>query len=122
MKKVIATLLTAAIAVSMISGCNKNKLTEDPTDTTSSSDTATDTSSTWEPQNFDELYGNQLPNYLNHQYYFDGKAVPMTESNYYFINSFIELANTVSQGYYTATTMGYIEISSADEIFEMPLF
>lgn len=113
MKKVIATLLTAAIAVSMISGCNKNKLTEDPTDTTSSSDTATDTSSTWEPQNFDELYGNQLPNYLNHQYYFDGKAVPMTESNYYFINSFIELANTVSQGYYTATTMGYLDLSAA---------
>ena len=73
MKKVIATIVTAAIALSMVSGCGKNtKLTEAPSDPTASSDASSDTSSTWEPQNFDELFGNQLPNYLNHQYYFDG--------------------------------------------------
>ena len=113
MKKVIATVVTAAIALSMVSGCNKNtKLTEAPSDPSASSDVSTDTSSTWEPQNFEELYGNQLPNYLNHQYYFDGEAIPMNESNYYFINTFIELANAVSQGYYTATTMGYLDLAA----------
>lgn len=114
MKKVIATIVTTALALSMVSGCNKNtKLTEAPSDATASSDASAGTSSTWEPQTFDELYGNQLPNYLNHQYYFDGEAIPLTESNYYFINTFIELANAVSQGYYTPTTMGYLDLAAA---------
>ena len=114
MKKVIATVVTAAIALSMVSGCNKNtKLTEAPSDPSASSEVTTDTSSTWDPQTFEELFGSQLPNYLNHQYYFDGKEVPKTVSNYYFITSFIEIAtNYVSQGYYTATTMGYLDLAA----------
>lgn len=42
-------------------------------------------------ESVETIYGNQLPNYLNHQYYFEGQPVPMTESNFYFIDTFSEL-------------------------------
>lgn len=65
-----------------------------------------------EPETFEELYGNQLVNYLNHQYYFDGEAIPVNESNFYFINSFLELGNYANMGYTPATTLNYLDLAA----------
>ena len=65
-----------------------------------------------EPQSFEELYATQLTTFLDHQYYFDGTAIPKTESNFYFINSFLDLSGYASMGYYPATTLGYIDLAA----------
>lgn len=49
-------------------------------------------------ETFEERYGSQLQGYLNHQYYFDGKAIPMNESNYYMIHEFVEFNKMALQG------------------------
>ena len=64
MKKIGAIILSAALAATMIAGCNTDPAKKE----------------------IDKNYGPQLWNYLNHQYYFDGEAIPVSESNFYFIN------------------------------------
>lgn len=113
MRRQIAFILTAAIAVTMFAGCNKETLTEGstlPSDTS-----ATDTSSdgpAYDLPTFEEYYGPQLQNYLDHQYYFDGEAVPNAVTNFYFINEFEEMSSYAYYGYYPATTMGRIDLSA----------
>lgn len=122
MKRIGALILSAAVATSMIAGCTKKMTETDPTIATSET-SAVLTSEPAEtsaavatepegPQSFEELYGNQLMNYLNHQYYFDGEAIPVEESNFYFINSFLDLSNYASMGYYPAITLGYIDLAA----------
>jgi len=91
MKKAGAIILSTAIIATAIAGCGN-----DPT-----------------RKAFEEIYGPQLYGYLNHKYYFDGQEIPTTETNFYFINSFIELSNYASYGYFPATTMGNIDLSAA---------
>jgi hypothetical protein len=62
-------------------------------------------------ESVETIYGNQLPNYLNHQYYFEGQPVPMTESNFYFIDTFSELTQYAGY-YYPATSEGFIDLSA----------
>lgn len=57
------------------------------------------------------VYGSQLPQYLNHQYYFEGQPVSMTESNFYFIDTFTELTQYAGY-YYPATSDGFIDLSA----------
>ena len=61
---------------------------------------------------FDTIYGKQLSNYLNHQYEFDGKKIPVVESNYYFIKTYGELCQYAAYGYLPATAEGYIDLSA----------
>ena len=78
MKKISTIILAAAVSASVIlPGANALAYNENG-----------------EPETFEELYGNQLVNYLNHQYYFDGEAIPVNESNFYFINSFLDRKST----------------------------
>ncbi len=58
------------------------------------------------------VYGSQLPQYLNHQYYFEGEPVSMTESNFYFIDTFTELCNYAGY-YYEATPDGFVDLSAS---------
>ncbi len=60
----------------------------------------------------DDIYGSQLGNYLNHQYYFEGEPVSMTESNFYFVDTFTELTQYAGY-YYPATAEGFIDLSAA---------
>ena len=60
---------------------------------------------------FDTVYGNQLPQYLNHEYTFNGEKIPLVESNYYFIMTFVQLCQYASYGYFPATADGYIDPS-----------
>ena len=91
MKKISALILSAVMAASVIAGCSNEPATSESSAALTDAAVATgDTTpvETYaeEPQTFDELYGPQLSNYLDHQYYFEGEAIPLTESNFYFIN------------------------------------
>ena len=122
MKKIGALILSAAVATSMIAGCTRKMTETDPTIAPSETTQAVLTSEPAEtsaattdpegPQSFEELYGDQLMNYLNHQYYYDGVAIPVQESNFYFINSFLDLSNYASMGYYPSITLGYIDLAA----------
>lgn len=63
-------------------------------------------------QSVETVYGTQLPGYLNHQYYFEGNPIPLTESNFYFIDTFTELT-TYAGYYYPATADGYIDLAAS---------
>lgn len=122
MKKVSISILAALIAASTIAGCTQTNATiteSTGTVTTAAPETSAVTTSATagettvaEPQTFEELYGDQLMNYLDHQYYFDGEAIPKQESNFYFINAFLDLSGYANMGYYPATTLGYIDLSA----------
>ena len=114
--KVVAGALAAALMMSAVSCSKKTTETQD----TSASDATTITISSDVPvsesssvpsvqatnengefvidgETFEERYGSQLHSYLNHQYYFDGKPVPVTEWNYYMIHEFVEFNKMAQQ-------------------------
>lgn len=64
-------------------------------------------------QTFEERYGSQLGVYLNHQYYFDGKPIPIYESNYYFIHEFAEFNNMAltNSVQIPITSEGFVDLS-----------
>ena len=64
-------------------------------------------------ETFEERYGSQLGSYLFHQYTFDGKNIPVEESNYYMIHEFVEFNNMTKDGYYELpmTSEGLIDLS-----------
>lgn len=125
MKKFCSIILATAVAASLFAGCSQNQLSDATTASTIPTEssaavsggetvqtTAPAETEVWEPGSFEELYGDQLMNYLGHQYYFDGKPIPVEESNFYFINSFFDLSGYANMGYYPATTIGYIDLAA----------
>ena len=98
MKKISALILTAVFALTMFCG---QKITESGANASKPA-----------PQSFKDVYGDQLNSYLNHQYYFDGQEVPKQESNFYFINSFLELTDYAKMGYYPQTSEGVIDLEA----------
>ena len=121
MKRIGSLILSAALAATVIAGCSQqitessaSGLSTDSTTAASAQAADSNTASTDpnEPQSFEELYATQLTTYLDHQYYFDGVAIPKTESNFYFINSFLDLSGYASMGYYPATNLGYIDLAA----------
>lgn len=120
MKKIASVILSTVIVASMFAGCNSQPaasestapaVTAAATDPAATDAPAADPASEM-PQSLDELYGPQLSNYLNHQYYFEGEPIPITESNFFFILTFGELYNYSSMGYYPATTLGFLDLSA----------
>lgn len=120
MKKFGTVILTAAIAVSMIAGCG-NKLSDtDPSAATGltsaepsvSADVSAAETSDESPKTFEELYGNQIMTYMNHQYYFEGEALLQQESNFYFINAFVDLSGYANMGYYPSTPLGFLDLAA----------
>lgn len=121
MNRIGSLILSAALAATVIAGCSQqitessaSGLSTDSTTAASAQAADGNTASTDpnEPQSFEELYATQLTTYLDHQYYFDGVAIPKTESNFYFINSFLDLSGYASMGYYPATNLGYIDLAA----------
>lgn len=118
-------LLLGIFAASVFSGCGKT--IDETTITTVASETsaeftlpsetsASDPVTPVEPKTFEEVYGNQLMGYLNHQYYFDGEPIPLQESNFYFINAFLELSSDANMGYYPVTPTGSIDLAAELEV------
>ena len=121
MKKISSIILATVIAASMIAGCSSEATT--PSDSTAATSGSGLTEATVDPyttepsapQTFQEVYGDQLLNYLDHQYYFDGQAISVYESNFYFINSFLDLSNYANMGYYPMTNTQFIDLAAACE-------
>ncbi len=118
-------LLLGIFAASVFSGCGKTisetgntvATVETSAAITLPSETfAQDPVTSEEPKTFEEVYGNQLMGYLNHQYYFDGEPVSLQESNFYFINAFLELSSDANMGYYPVTPSGGIDLAAELEV------
>ena len=125
-----AAILTAALMMSAAAGCTK-KTAVDGTSDPSASDSAQspvesagselpgdiiDTVPTdfdIHDYTFDTVYGSQLPEYVERQYYFNGEEVPIAESNFYFVNAFLELTEYASYGYYPVTEDNFLDLSAA---------
>ena len=103
--KLVSAALTSAL---LLSACTANTgVATNPSETASSDVTGADMSN----MSIETVYGSQLPQYLNHQYYFEGEAVSLTESNFYFVDTFTELTQYAGY-YYPATSDGYIDLSA----------
>lgn len=98
MKRISAIILAAVLVLTMLAGCSQN---------TSVSDNAAAT------QAMIQNYGDQLPSYLGRQYYFDGKPISIQESNFYYVNAFMDLSTYASMGYFPSTILGYIDLSAS---------
>lgn len=124
-RKTGSIILLGIFAASVFSGCGKTisetgntvAAVETSAAITLPSETyAQDPVTPEEPKTFEEVYGNQLMGYLNHQYYFDGEPVSLQESNFYFINAFLELSSDANMGYYPVTPSGGIDLAAELEV------
>ena len=114
-KVILASILTASI----LGGCAMN-MPEATGNTVQETihfafpieTTAETTVTVKEPETFTEMYGDQIQSYLNHTYYFDGKEISAEESNFYFINSFIDLTTYAQLGYYPLNAQGFIDLAA----------
>lgn len=70
------------------------------------------TTESTEELTFETIYGSQIGNYLDHQYTFEGEAIPVSESNFYFINAFLELSQYAYYGQAPSTSEGYVDLSA----------
>ena len=107
-KKIFAIILTAGIAVSTFGGVLCADELTDTAETTAASAETKDLSA----YTFENVYGSQLYTYLEHQYTFEGREIPIAESNFYFINAFFELTNYAYYGMYPQTAEGYIDLAA----------
>lgn len=121
MKKIRITVAGLLVAAMMLPFCACTSRTAVETDasgdqlqldTEGSSADATAPTLDLSEYSFDSVYGSQLHSYLEHQYTFDGQEVPLDESNFYFIDAFVELSTYASYGYYPSTLEGYIDLSA----------
>ena len=122
MKRFGTIVITAALVASMISGCGGKLTASDPSTDLSGMMTTTETTAETTapvnddgPKSFEDLYGNQIMTYLDHQYYFDGNPIMKQESNFYFMNTFIEMSNDANMGYYPMTAKRYIDLAAEVE-------
>lgn len=118
-KTIIALVLTAASLLSF-TACTKRTAGEtlymDP-----STGQLTGGSSVSEPtptkplaqKTFEENYGYQLSSFLNRQYYFEGEPIPVVETNYYFIDSFMTINQYALYGGYPMLEGGFVDLTAA---------
>ncbi len=109
-KKFFAGILASMVLVSATS-CAGNNTTTVVTD---SNGNVIPAESTIDLSNYsiDKVYGSQLYSFLGHQYYFNGQAIPIAESDFYFINAFVDLTRLASYGYYPLSVEGFIDLSA----------
>ena len=121
MKRIGAIILSAAVAASIVAGCSQT--TETPgtaaapvSETTAAatlpSETTTAETEYKTPESAEELYGDQIMNYLDHQYYFNGQPVPVWESNYYIMETFHSLSQYAGSADFPVTTLGCLDLAA----------
>ena len=105
--KVMSAVLSSAL---LLSACTANTgVATEPSETGASDVLGASPDMT--NMSVETVYGTQFPQYLNHQYYFEGQPVSLTESNFYFVDTFTELTQYAGY-YYPATSDGYIDLSA----------
>ena len=109
-KKLVIAVICAAFMMSSAA-----PVLADETTASQPAQTASETQETFDISNlsFETMYGNQVMDFLNHEYVYDGKKIPITESNYYFLLTFLQLSQYAAYGYYPATGDGYIDLAAA---------
>ena len=105
--KLIKKLVIAIVSVAFMLS-SAGTVLADETAASSANTTTVDISKL----SFDTVYGSQLPKYLGHEYTFNGEKIPVVESNYYFIMTFVQLCQYASYGYFPATSDGYIDLTA----------
>ena len=112
LKKLVIGIVAAAVMMSSAATAFADETTapSQTQETTGESTTATFDIS---KMSFDTMYGNQLPDFLNHQYEYNGEKIPLAESNFYFLQTFIQLSQYAVYGYYPATSAGYIDLAAS---------
>lgn len=120
LKKLVIGIVAAAVMMSSAAAAlaDETTATTKPQETTTASQPAATTGESTEATfdisklSFDTMYGNQIGDYLNHQYFYNGEKIPLTESNYYFLLTFLQLSQYAAYGYYPATGAGYIDLAA----------
>lgn len=108
--KIIKKLALAIVSASFILSSAATVLADETTATTTAgSQSTTDISK----MTFETMYGSELPKYLNRQYYFDGEKIPVTESNYYYLLTFMQLSQYAAYGYLPATSDRRIDLTAS---------
>ena len=112
MKK-IQKIIAGAVMTAMLMAPAGTVLADETEDTCGGADAGTETiTETTQEQTFETIYGSQIGNYLDHQYTFEGEAIPVSESNFYFINAFLELSQYAYYGQAPSTSEGYVDLSA----------
>ncbi|MBQ7275446.1 MAG: hypothetical protein IJR15_08320 [Clostridiales bacterium] len=107
--KLVSAVLSGAL---LLTACTANTgVATNPSETAASDALTQSSGPDMSDMSVETVYGSQLPQYLNHQYYFEGEAVSLTESNFYFVDTFTELTQYAGY-YYPATSDGYIDLSA----------
>lgn len=118
-KTLAGAVLTVAIPLSFAAGAFADE-TSDTSETTTASEETSATSSTeesMEPEDltgksFENIYGTQLYSFLNHKYVFEGEEVPLVKSNFFFVNSYLDLCQYAAYGYYPVNSEGYYDLAA----------
>ncbi len=126
MKKYIIKSVITVLTVALMTSCTSRKAVEseslavsEQTTEAAVTDVVSDTTEVSvttddfdiNDYTFETVYGSQVINYLNHQYYFNGEPIPIVESNYYFVNAFLELSQYANlYGYYPVTSEGFMDL------------
>lgn len=112
--KVLKKLIIAIVSAAFIMSSAFSVMADETTAASQPSGEASETHESIDISklSFDTMYGNQVVDFLNHEYVFDGQKIPLTESNYYFLLTFLQLSQYAAYGYFPATGEGYIDLAA----------
>ena len=113
--KVLKKLVIAIVCAAFMMSSAATALADETTAASQPSETASETKATFDISklSFDTMYGNQIGDFLNHEYVYEGEKIPVTESNYYFLLTFLQLSQYAAYGYFPATGEGYLDLAAA---------
>ena len=112
--KVLKKLVIAIVCAAFMMSSAATALADETTAAAQPSETASETKESIDISklSFDTMYGNQIGDFLNHEYVYEGEKIPITESNYYFLLTFLQLSQYAAYGYFPATGDGYLDLAA----------
>ena len=114
LKKIVTAIVSAAFILSSAATALADETTAASQPSETAAATSQETKETYDISklSFDTMYGNQIGDFLNHQYYYNGEKIPLAESDYYFLLTFLQLSQYAAYGYYPSTSMGYLDLAA----------
>jgi len=114
LKKLVIAIVTAAFMLSSAATALADETTAASQPSETAAATSEETKETYDISklSFDTMYGNQIGDFLNHQYYYNGEKIPLAESDYYFLLTFLQLSQYAAYGYYPSTSLGYLDLAA----------
>ena len=117
LKKIVTAIVSAAFIMSSAATALADETTaaSQPSETAAATTQQTQETYDISKLSFDTMYGNQIGDFLNHQYYYNGEKIPLAESDYYFLLTFLQLSQYAAYGYYPSTSLGYLDLAATYE-------